>query len=187
MSIGVAYADYDHDGWVDLSSATSTRAIACTKTSRDRSRKTTGFRLNLVGAGPINRDAVGARVYVTTPNGITQMQEVISGSSVMAGNDLAQYFGLGGEGSAEVRIRWSNGEEQVIQNVKADQRYRIQYGETALAGPACKSNRGKRRTSPRSSNIFKHSNFQSPVSIERPRHETRLPDGGGKCQASHQP
>lgn len=132
MSIGVAYADYDHDGWVDLIVGNLDEGYRLYKNQQGQTSSNHWLAIELAGAGPVNRDAVGARVYVTTPNGITQMQEVISGSSVMAGNDLAQYFGLGAERSAEVRIRWSNGEEQVIQNVKADQRYKIQYGETAL-------------------------------------------------------
>jgi cytochrome c peroxidase len=132
MSIGVAYADYDHDGWVDLVVGNLDEGYRLYKNQQGQISDNHWISIELVGAGNVNRDAVGARVYVTTPNGTTQMQEVISGSSVMAGNDLAQYFGIGGERTADVRIRWSIGEEQVIQNVKADQRYRIQYGETAL-------------------------------------------------------
>jgi cytochrome c peroxidase len=131
MSIGVAYADYDHDGWVDLVVGNLDEGYRLYKNQQGQTSENHWLAIQLVGAGPVNRDAVGARVYVTA-GGVTQMQEVILGSSVMAGNDLVQYFGLGGERSAEVRIRWSNGEEQVIQNVKADQRYKIQYGEMAL-------------------------------------------------------
>jgi hypothetical protein len=50
----------------------------------------------------------------------------------MAGNDLAQYFGVGGERSADVRIRWPDGTEQVFNNVSADQRYKIQYKRDTL-------------------------------------------------------
>ena len=132
MSIGVAYADYNHDGWVDLVVGNSDEGYRLYKNQQGQSSNNHWISIELVGAGTINRDAVGARVYVTTSNGITQMQDVISGSSVMAGNDLAQYFGIGEERSAQVRVRWPNGEELVIQNVKADQRYKIQYGETAL-------------------------------------------------------
>lgn len=132
MSIGVAYADYDHDGWVDLVVGNLDEGYRLYKNRQGQVSDNHWLSMELIGAGPVNRDAVGARVYVTTPNGVTQMQEVINGSSVMAGNDLVQYFGLGGEGTAEVRIRWDNGEEQIIENVKADQRYRIQYGEAAL-------------------------------------------------------
>jgi len=132
MSIGVAYADYDHDGWVDLVVGNLDEGYRLYKNQEGQNSNNHWLSIELVGAGLVNRDAVGARVYVTTANGITQMQEVISGSSVMAGNDLAQYFGIGEERSTDIRIRWSNGDEQVIKNVKADQRYKIQYGETVL-------------------------------------------------------
>ena len=132
MSIGVAYADYNHDGWVDLVVGNLDEGYRLYKNQLGESSNNHWLSIELVGEAPINHDAVGARVYITTANGITQMQDVISGSSVMAGNDLAQYFGIGEERSANVRIRWPNGEEQLIQNVKADQRYIIQYGETAL-------------------------------------------------------
>ena len=118
MSIGVAYADYNHDGWVDLVVGNLDEGYRLYKNQQGQNSNNHWLSIELVGGGSINRDAVGARVYVTTSNGITQIQDVISGSSVMAGNDLAQYFGLGGERSADVRIRWPNGEEQVIKNVQ---------------------------------------------------------------------
>jgi cytochrome c peroxidase len=129
MSIGVAYADYDHDGWVDLLVGNLDEGYRLYKNQQGQGINNHWLSFELVGAGPINRDAVGARVYVATGNGITQMQEVINGSSVMAGNDLAQYFGVGAERTADVRIRWPNGREQVFRNVRADQRYRVQYSE----------------------------------------------------------
>ncbi|GAB4460319.1 MAG: hypothetical protein Kow0070_16390 [Anaerolineales bacterium] len=131
MSIGAAYADYNHDGWVDLVVGNLDEGYRLYKNQQGQTSNNHWLAIQLIGAGPVNRDAVGARVYVTA-GGVTQMQEVILGSSVMAGNDLVQYFGLGGARSAEVRIRWSDSTEQVIQNVKADRRYQIRYGETAL-------------------------------------------------------
>lgn len=131
MSISAAYADYNHDGWVDLLVGNLDEGYRLYKNQQGQTSANHWLAIQLIGAGPVNRDAVGARVYVTA-GGVTQMQEVILGSSVMAGNDLAQYFGLGKERSAQVRIRWSDGTEQVIPNVRADRRYKIQYGETAL-------------------------------------------------------
>lgn len=135
MSIGTAYADYNHDGWVDLVVGNLDEGYRLYQNQQGQISNNHWLVIELVGAGPVNRDAVGARVYVTTADGVTQMQEVINGSSVMAGNDLAQYFGIGVERSAQVRIRWSDGTEQVFQNVRADQRYRLVYphaGETTL-------------------------------------------------------
>ena len=131
MSIGVAYADYNHDGWVDLVVGNLDEGYRLYKNQQGQTTNNHWLAIELKGAGSVNRDAVGARVYVTTKD-MTQIQDVISGSSVMAGNDLVQYFGVGGERSADVRIRWPNGEEQVIENVRADQRYTIQYGDAIL-------------------------------------------------------
>jgi cytochrome c peroxidase len=131
MSIGVAYADYDHDGWVDLVVGNLDEGYRLYKNQEGQITKNHWLSLELEGSGPVNRDAVGARVYVTS-QGITQTQEVINGSSVMAGNDLAQYFGIGKVRSADIRIHWPNGDEQVFENVRADQRYKIIYGNTIL-------------------------------------------------------
>lgn len=73
--------------------------------------------------GPLgNRQAIGARVTVATPEG-TQVQEV-------GGNDSAffsqghyrLYFGLGPSPHAQrITVRWSDGQTQVLENVAADQ------------------------------------------------------------------
>lgn len=131
MSIGVAYADYDQDGWVDLIVGNMDEGYRLYKNQQGQLSNNNWLSIELEGAGPVNRDAVGARVYVTTKSG-KQMQEVINGSSVMAGNALELNFGLGAERSADLLIRWSDGTEQVITNVQANQRYKLRYGETSL-------------------------------------------------------
>jgi cytochrome c peroxidase len=75
----------------------------------------------------VNRDAVGARAYVTTPDGVRQMQDVIAGTSLGAGNELALYFGLGTARRADVTIRWPDGTEQVFKGVAANRRYQLGY------------------------------------------------------------
>ena len=62
--------------------------------------------IRLIGGGDINRDAIGARVYLSTDDGRTLLQEVKSGSSLGAGNDTALHFGLGEARISEVLIRW---------------------------------------------------------------------------------
>ena len=129
MSIGVASADYNHDGWVDLIVGNLDEGYRLYRNDAGRTTNNHWLSFALTGGGPVNRDAVGTRVYVTTRNGITQMQEVINGSSVMAGNDLALNFGTGAARSADVVIRWPDGAEQTFKNVRTDQRYGIQYSE----------------------------------------------------------
>jgi len=126
MSIGVAYADYDHDGWVDLVVGNMDEGYRLYRNQQGQVSDAHWLSIELEGAGPVNRDAVGARVYLTTKDG-SQMQEIINGSSVMAGNALELNFGLGAEQNADLRIRWNDGTEQTFENVRADQRYKLQY------------------------------------------------------------
>ncbi|MCU0488674.1 MAG: FG-GAP-like repeat-containing protein [Anaerolineales bacterium] len=129
MSIGVAYADYDQDGWVDLVVGNVDEGYRLYRNQAGGLSDNHWLALELVGAGLVNRDAVGARVYLTTPDGMTQLQEVINGSSMGSGNELVQYFGLGESDQARLRIRWPDGSEQSFENVQADQRYRLTYSE----------------------------------------------------------
>ena len=85
--------------------------------------------IRLEGRAPINFDAIHARVFVTTEDGLTRMQEVKSGSSLGAGNDTALHFGLGGSTSAAVRVVWPDGTEDVAAEVAADRILDLSYGE----------------------------------------------------------
>ena len=72
--------------------------------------------VRLHGAGPVARDAVGARVTVRTVDGVAQAQEVAAGSSLGAGHDLALHFGLGQAPIRSVEVRWRNGRTDVSDN-----------------------------------------------------------------------
>jgi hypothetical protein len=62
-----------------------------------------------------SRDAIGARVYVTTGK-IRQRKDVISGTSYASQNDLAVHFGLGSTTSVEkLEIKWPDGSLQTVQ------------------------------------------------------------------------
>jgi cytochrome c peroxidase len=166
MSMGVAYADYDRDGWVDLIVGNMDEGY---RLYRNRTGASSGHHwlaLELIGGGRVNRDAVGARVTVTTPDGVTQMQEVINGSSVGAGNELVLYFGLGTATRAEVSVRWPDGRRQAFQSVAGDRRYRLRYpiaAETHLEpdvlGPALPATSFD-RTSP---NAVEKATAQAPM------------------------
>jgi cytochrome c peroxidase len=127
MSIGVAYADYNQDGWVDLLVGNADEGYRLYENRAGRSSQANWLALELTGGGPVNRDAIGARAYLTTPDGLTQMQEIISGTSVAAGNEMTLYFGLGEHKRADVTIRWPDGTLQTFKNVSAGQRYGLEY------------------------------------------------------------
>ncbi len=126
-SLGVAYADYDHDGWLDLAVGNMDEGYRLYRNQGGESGANHWLSLSLVGAGPVNRDAVGTRVYLTTPDGRTQMQDVINGFGMGGGSELALYFGLGAAETADLQIRWPDGRTQTFANVAADQRYHLAY------------------------------------------------------------
>ena len=129
---GVAYADVDRDGWIDL--VTTNRGAGPDGHRLYRNRiaieepQNRWLTIELVGAGQINRDAIGARVYLTLGDGRVHMQEVKSGSSLGAGNSLALHFGLAVTPIVpRVRVVWPDATQSTLDDVAANQFLRIEY------------------------------------------------------------
>jgi hypothetical protein len=132
--MGVAYADYDNDGRLDfiLGNVTEEFKLFQNVTQVEQTNGWLTIRLDGEG-GPFNRDAIGARVYLTTDDGKMQMQEVKSGSSMGAGNDLALHFGLGETNITSVMVRWPDGFEETIEDVPVNQIWELSYLQAAIA------------------------------------------------------
>ena len=131
-TMGVATADYDRDGWVDLLLGNKDNGYALLRNQTSARTNANWLALDLIGAGPVNRDAVGSRVQVEAA-GQLQVREVRNGASLGAGNELTLYFGLGNATQvAQLQIRWPDGHEQAFANVEANTRYQLSY---PLAGP----------------------------------------------------
>ena len=126
-SMGLAYADYDRDGWLDFVLGNWNEGYALFRNTGAATSQNKWLNVRLRGGGDINRDAIGSRVYLTTTAGRVLMQEVKAGSSLGAGNDTALHFGLGAEGVDKLRIRWSNGAEDELRDVAANQFIEVQY------------------------------------------------------------
>lgn len=126
-TLGIAYADYDNDGWVDFVLGEWNEGYALYRNAALGANDNQWLTIRLVGGGAVNRNAVGARVYLTTTDGQAQMQDVICGSSLGAGNDLALHFGLNKASISIVRIVWPDGTESVLKDTAPNQILRISY------------------------------------------------------------
>ncbi|MEZ4221657.1 MAG: CRTAC1 family protein [Polyangiaceae bacterium] len=144
-SHGVAFADFDHDG--DLDVVVGHSRARCDVSLPDNCYDTANVRLfenvlgeqgnyvqlRLEGIAGTNRSAVGARVTVKAGD-VTQTQEVGGGfGHYGAQNDMVLHFGLGAACEAEVTVRWPNGEltTQML-TLPAGYRFYLKQGEPAV-------------------------------------------------------
>ncbi len=133
--MGFAYADYNNDGWVDFVTGNWNEGYALYRNQAVTGKDNHWLTVRLTGAAPINRDAIGARVYLTTDDGRTQMQEVRNGGSLGAGNDTALHFGLKQASIQSLKIVWPDGKLDLVENVAVDQIWQGYYSEAAKAAP----------------------------------------------------
>jgi hypothetical protein len=126
-TVGLAYADYNRDGRLDLVVGNHNDAYQLYRNDSDTAANRNWVSVQLTGAGDVNRDAVGARVYLELTDGRTLMQEVKNGSSKGAGNQLALHFGLGDATVNAATIRWPNGTSERHANTSIDRFWERTY------------------------------------------------------------
>jgi len=124
---GVAACDYDRDGWVDLVVGNWNQGYRLYRNLGTAGGANHWLAIALEGAGPVNREAVGTRVYLTLTDGPELMEEVHSDSSLGAGNDLDLYFGLGAASVVSARVVWPDGTEALFADVPLDTRWTLRY------------------------------------------------------------
>ncbi|MHB8653757.1 MAG: CRTAC1 family protein [Terriglobia bacterium] len=126
---GVAFADFDNDGNMDLVVANNGDPPLLLHNSGGTGNHFLNFKL--VGTRS-NRDAMGARVRLRA-GGISQIREIAGGGSYLSQSDLRAHFGLGHNTRAdEVEVSWPSGQHQVFRNVAADKFYLIVEGKNQL-------------------------------------------------------
>jgi enediyne biosynthesis protein E4 len=131
---GAAYADYDHDGDLDIVVTTNDGPAYLFR--NDGGNRNNWICLRLVGRKS-NRDGIGAVVRVTSKSG-KQWNMVRSGSSYCSQSDLALTFGLAGDTEVQaIEIDWPSGEKQKLGGMAANQFLTIDEsaGIVAKAGP----------------------------------------------------
>jgi hypothetical protein len=122
---GVAFADFDNDGYVDVIVANNGDPPTLLHNASNHGNHFVNFKL--LGTKS-NRDALGARIRVTSGK-INQIREIAGGGSYLSQSDLRANFGLGEMAVAStVEVTWPSGLHQVFHDVKADRFYLIEEG-----------------------------------------------------------
>lgn len=126
---GLAYADFDRDGDLDLLLTTNNGPAYLYR--NDLLAGNHSIRFRLVGAKS-NRDAIGATVRITS-GGVSQTRMVKSGSSYLSQSELPLTFGLEKEDHVEhAVIFWPNGRIEEFTNLAAGRSYECIEGKGIL-------------------------------------------------------
>lgn len=121
----IAVADYDNNGFLDIfASSTTDRSSAGTtylgspsQLFRNSGNSNNWLVIDLEGVES-NRDGIGARLLLTTPDGKTQLREQNSGIHHFAQNSQRIHFGLGTNTSvSSLVIEWPSGIRQTFNNI----------------------------------------------------------------------
>lgn len=125
---GACWADYNNDGFIDLTVEGQypfggKREIRLFRNNGGAANK--WLEVELV-ANESNLASIGARVKASY-NGITQMKELEGGTAGHAyQHSLIQHFGFGNyDGVVDIEVWWPSGEERILEDVSLNQKVTI--------------------------------------------------------------
>ena len=123
---GAAYADYDHDGDLDVVLTSNHGPAVLFRNDGGNANNWIAVRTRGVRS---NRDGIGAVVRITSASG-KQWSMVRSGSSYASQSDLAQTFGLGADQTvSSIDVEWPSGAKDHLSNVSSKQVVIIEEGK----------------------------------------------------------
>jgi hypothetical protein len=125
---GIAFADFDNDGDLDLVITSNNGPARLLR--NDNANQNDVLRVKLIGTKS-NRDAIGAKVTLTTSSRALA-RVVKGGSSYLSQSELPLTFGLGKPGSTRIvrmQIIWPSGRKDSIADIKPNHFVTIQEGK----------------------------------------------------------
>lgn len=115
---GVAFGDFNNDGFVDIAINCNGEPAVLLRNSGNANH---WLIVNTIGKRS-NRDGIGAELHLTASDGKEQYGFVSTASSYLSASDKRVHFGLGGANSIKfLEIRWPGGAIQRLSDIKANQ------------------------------------------------------------------
>jgi hypothetical protein len=129
----VMLGDYDQDGKLDVFLANGHLAAPFSYAGKVQVLRNTGaagnhwIEIDLEGVTS-NRDAIGAIVYATTPDGKVQMREQSNGVHNRGQDYKRVHFGLAANTRVDLEVRWPSGVVDNFAGLSADRIHRLVEG-----------------------------------------------------------
>lgn len=116
---GAAFADLNNDGFLDIIVTSLHQRPRLLINSADNGAN--WLIVELRGTTS-NRDAIGARLKLTTPSGRSLYNHVTTSVGFLSSSDRRVHFGLGSESTGlSLEVRWPSGKVQVLHDLRAGQ------------------------------------------------------------------
>ena len=129
-SNGAAYADLDNDGDLDIVVNNSEGISFIYKNNNREIFKTNFIQFNLNGPG-LNPMGIGARIILKQPDQIQVLEQYLT-RGFCSSISQVMHFGLGTDTIIpEIKIIWPDGKDQIIKNVRANQRIDLHYRDAS--------------------------------------------------------
>ena len=119
--MGVALADFDNDGDLDLLLAHANGAPQLWRNTAVEDGLGAWLKVRLQGTeGGSNSHGIGCMVEVHLEDGTILKQHAYAGDGFLGSSDPSVHFGLGDQSIAEVKVKWSTGYIQSIGDVQVN-------------------------------------------------------------------
>ena len=123
----LARGDIDNDGDLDMLITSNGGAVQLLL--NDGGNRNNAMLVRVIGSDKSNRDGIGARLKLSA-GGRTFIDQVTSGSSYLAQNDMRVHFGLGAIARADqLEIIWPSGRVDVLKNPSVNHVITVREGQ----------------------------------------------------------